>query len=163
MAGARATDLRSPDDDEEDLMKIAVFGGAGLAGGALVQLALDRGHEVRALVRDATTPPAALTHAEVVRGDALDPDAVAQTIAGADAVISTLGGFRGPDSIAAGTANIVAAMRAHGPQRLVVLQGFHIPFPGDPRNPARRVVKTYLTLRCPPLIGHGATLGRLLR
>ena len=144
-------------------MRIAVFGGTGLAGGALVELAVQRGHAVRALVRESTNAPPTLAQTEIVRGDALDPDAVARTIAGADAVVSTLGGYRGPASIAAGTANIVAAMRRNGPDRLVVLQGFHIGFPGDPRNPAKGVVKAFLALRCRPLLEYGAELGSLLQ
>lgn len=144
-------------------MKLAVFGGAGLAGGAVVRLAIERGEEVRALIRGAADPPPALAGADVVRGDALDPDAVAKTIAGADAVVSTLGGFRGPESISGGTENIIGAMRRTGPKRLVILQGFHIDFPGDPHNVGRAVTHVYLSLRCPPLPGHTAALGRLLR
>ncbi|HEY3471129.1 MAG TPA: NAD(P)H-binding protein [Amycolatopsis sp.] len=140
-------------------MKLAVFGGAGLAGTATVRLALERGHHVRALVRG----PGTLEGAEVVRGDALDPDAVAATVAGADAVVSSLGGYRGPGSIDAGTRTIAAAMRAGGPDRLVVLQGFHIDFPGDPHNPGRRLVEAFLSVRCRPLLGHGQALGELLR
>lgn len=43
------------------------------------------------------------------------------------------------------------------------LQGFHIDFPGDPHNPAKHVVKAFLSLRCRPLLPHGAVLGELLR
>lgn len=144
-------------------MRLAVFGGTGLAGSAMTRVAMERGHEVRALVRSATTPPDGLDGGEIVRGDAHDPDAVARTMAGADAVVSTLGGFRGPASIERGTANIVAAMRESGLDRLVVLQGFHIEFPDDPRNPARLLVKAYLAAGCRPLLRHGAALGELLR
>ena len=144
-------------------MRLAVFGGAGLAGSATVQVALERGHQVRALVRSSTTPPRILAGAEVVRGDALDPDAVARTVAGAEAVISTLGGFRGPGSIDKGTGNIVAAMREASLDRLVILQGFHIEFPGDPRNPGKLLVKAFLAARCRPLLRHTAGLGELLR
>ena len=118
---------------------------------------------MRALVRESTNASSALAAAEVVRGDALNPDAVAKTLAGADAVISTLGGYRGPESIELGTENIVTAMRKTGPDRLVVLQGFHIGFPGDPINAGKRLVEAFLAVRCRPLLGHGAALGELLR
>jgi putative NADH-flavin reductase len=144
-------------------MRLAVFGGAGLAGSATVQVALARGHQVRVLVRSSTTLPSDLAGAEVVRGDAFDPDAVAPAVAGADAVISTLGGYRGPGSIDVGTDNIVAAMREVGLDRLVVLQGFHIEFPGDPHNLGKLLVRAYLTSRCRPLLRHTAGLGELLR
>ncbi len=141
-------------------MRLAVFGSTGLAGAALTRLATEHGHQVRALVRD---PARAVTGVDTVRGDAHDADAVARTISGADAVVSTLGGFRGPDSIAAGTRNILTAVRGTGPRRLVVLQGFHIGFPGDPQNPGKRLVETFLALRCRPLLTYGAELGELLR
>jgi putative NADH-flavin reductase len=144
-------------------MKIAVFGGAGVAGDAVMALAVQQGWTVRALVRGAADRVSRTDHVEVVRGDAFDPDAVDRTVAGAEAVISTLGGYRGPESIATGTANIVTSMRRHAVNRLVVLQGFHIEFPGDPRNPGRAVVKMFLSVRCAPLIPNGAALGRLLR
>jgi putative NADH-flavin reductase len=144
-------------------MKIAVFGGAGLAGTALIELATQRGHVVRALVRESTNPPASLTSAEIVRGDALDQRAVAHTIVGADVVISTLGGFRGPASIAEGTANIIAAMRENGPERLVVLQGVHVDFPGDPRNPAKNLIRAYLTVRCRQLLAYAPKLRNVLQ
>lgn len=144
-------------------MRLAVFGSTGLSGAAVVRMALDRGHEVRALVRD----PAYSTHAvpgvDVVQGDALDPHAVAQTISGADAVVSTLGGFRGPASIAAGTRNIIAAMREAGVRRLVVLQGIHIEFPGDPRNVGKHFVKVYLAMACRPLLSYSVELAELLQ
>ncbi|MGC0141703.1 NAD(P)-dependent oxidoreductase [Pseudactinotalea sp. Z1732] len=144
-------------------MRMTVFGASGLAGSALVELAVREGHTVRSFVRPSTAAPPALARCEVVRGDALDPDAVACAIAGADVVVSTLGGFRGPASMAVGTANIVAAMQRDGPARLVVLQGFHIDFPGDPNNAGRSVMRALLALRCRPLLGHSAALGDLLR
>lgn len=140
-------------------MQLAVFGSTGLAGAALTQLALENGHEVRALVRG----PHAVPGAEVIRGDALDPSAVARTVDGADAVISALGGLRGPESIAAGTRNILTAMRETHVSRLVVLQGFHIDFPGDPWSPGKRLIEAFLSLRCRPLVDYRAELGELLR
>jgi putative NADH-flavin reductase len=144
-------------------MRLAVLGGTGLAGSAVVEQAVERGHQVRALVRGSTNPPRAVMEADIVRGDAFDPDSVARTISGADAVVSSLGGYRGPASIAAGTEHIITAMRQNGPDRLVVLQGFHIDFPGDPRNPGKHLVKAFLALRCRPLLEHGAALGGQLR
>lgn len=144
-------------------MRLAIFGSTGLAGAAVARLAMENGHQVRALVRADSDPKRVARGVDVVRGDALDRDDVMRTIRGADAVVSTLGGFRGPASIAAGTRNIVAAMRKNGPARLVVLQGFHIEFPSDPQNPGKRLVRTFLRLRCRSLLPYGDELGELLR
>jgi putative NADH-flavin reductase len=57
----------------------------------------------------------------VIRGDALDAAAVAETIAGADAVVSALGprGAKSESLLAGAAANIVAAMDKTGARRLV--------------------------------------------
>lgn len=144
-------------------MRIAIFGSTGMAGTAVTRLALEHGHQVRALVRGSGYAASAVTGVDVVRGDALDPEAVARTIDGADAVVSTLGGFRGPQSIATGTRHIITAMRESGMRRLVVLQGFHVDFPGDPHNAGRHLIEAFLTLRCRALVSRGAELGELLR
>jgi putative NADH-flavin reductase len=127
-------------------MKLAVFGATGNVGSAALDQALDEGHEVRVLARTPAkvrrTDPA-LT---VLAGNAKDPDAVAATIAGCDAVMSALGGPRDPDSIRIGTTAIVAAMGAAGIRRLVVMQGFHLDFPGDPHNLGRAAILPLLWL-----------------
>lgn len=107
-------------------LHLAIFGGTGRTGVHLVDGALAAGHRVRVLARDpgrlTTTHPALA----VVAGDVLDPDAVARTVAGADAVLSALGGAgtAAPgDAVAGGMRHIVAAMEQHGVRRVVALAG----------------------------------------
>ena len=127
-------------------MKLALFGATGTVGTALLAQALDAGHQLRVLAR---TPAkigrsdAALT---VLAGDAKDPAAVAATLAGCDGVLSALGGFADSDSIRIGTGLITAAMRAEGIRRLVIVQGFHLDFPDDPRNIGRKLILPLLWL-----------------
>ncbi|TSB20888.1 NAD(P)H-binding protein [Streptomyces sp. NBC_01525] len=79
---------------------LAIFGANGTIGSRIVQEALDRGHQVTAVVRD----PAKLTLAHpmltVTTGDVLDPASVAAVAAGKEAVISAVGGGDGPGHIA---------------------------------------------------------------
>jgi len=79
----------------------------------------------------------------VLQGNANDPQAVRRTITGCDAVLTALGGFsdteRGEDR------NIIAAMHDSGIRRLVVMQGFHLEFPGDPDSFGRKAI-------LPPLV-----------
>jgi uncharacterized protein YbjT (DUF2867 family) len=86
-----------------------------------------------ALVAAALSPSAGLT---VVRGDALDETAVAEAIAGADAVISALGprGAKRPSSgLLAGAAfNTVGAMRQTGARRLICVSAAGAFITGDP-------------------------------
>jgi len=69
-------------------MRIAVFGGTGRTGRSLVDAALERGHDVVALSR--SPEPGLPSGAEVVVGDARDPEAVRAVVDGADAVTSVL-------------------------------------------------------------------------
>jgi putative NADH-flavin reductase len=84
-----------------------------------------------ALVAAALSPAAGLT---VVRGDALDETAVAETIVGADAVISALGprGAKSPWLLAGAAANIVSAMRQTGARRLICVSAAGAFITGDP-------------------------------
>ncbi len=77
----------------------------------------------------------------VTPGDAGDDSNVAAVVAGADAVLSALGGVRGPESLSRGTEALVRAMNGHDVRRLIAAQGFHLHFPGDPENPGQRAMR----------------------
>jgi putative NADH-flavin reductase len=106
-------------------MHIAVFGGSGRVGGRFIEFALAEGHTVRALVRD----PAKLTPRdglEIIAGDVLNPADVERCIAGADAVVSGLGGAgvdNPGDAQSQGMRNIVAAMEKLGVRRVLGVAG----------------------------------------
>ncbi len=142
-------------------MKIALFGGTGLTGSEFHRAAADAGHEVRLLARSTST--IARPDAEVVIGDAFDPDRVAETVTGCDAVVSALGGFGSGTISYDGNANILAAMREQGLHRGLVIHGAHIPFVGDPNNPGIRVIRGAVRLRDRRLLESSMRLGPLLR
>lgn len=133
-------------------MKLAIFGATGTTGTALLEQALGAGHDVRVLARSPAKVSLAGPRLTVLAGDAKDPAAVAATVAGCDAVLTALGGFADTDSIRVGTAVISAAMHQAGVRRLVVVQGFHLDFPGDPRNPGRKAILPLLWLGSRTLI-----------
>ncbi|HST40263.1 MAG TPA: NAD-dependent epimerase/dehydratase family protein [Conexibacter sp.] len=67
------------------MTRIFLTGGGGYIGGALASALLERGDEVVGLARtDAAAAALAARGAQVVRGDLLDPAALAQGIAGCD-------------------------------------------------------------------------------
>src|SRR5438132_13799782 len=96
---------------------LVVLGPAGRTGRLVVELALATGHPVTALVRS----PGKLTlrhpNLRVVVGDATDPTALGRALAGADAVISTLGSRT--SVIADSSRALVAAAREAGVNRVV--------------------------------------------
>lgn len=142
-------------------MRIAMFGATGVVGSAVLDLAVSRGHDVRVLAR--SSQRVQVPGVDVVVGDALDRDVVVKTMIGCEAAVSALGGIGDATSVDMGTANVLAAMREVGVRRLVVMQGFHIPFPGDPRNAGARFIDAALRLRSPALVTSSHRLGELLR
>lgn len=107
-------------------MKIALIGGSGFVGSAVLAEALQRGHAVTALARQPGKLPArpGLT---VVTADVLDSAQVAAAVEGQDALISAYNpGWSAPDlydSFLAGSRAIVAGIKRAGLRRLLVVGG----------------------------------------
>jgi uncharacterized protein YbjT (DUF2867 family) len=72
-------------------MKIIVFGASGGIGSHVVDLAMQRGHQVRAVYRAAPQPPPAGQAEILVSADIFDPGFAGQAIRGADVVVTALG------------------------------------------------------------------------
>jgi nucleoside-diphosphate-sugar epimerase len=105
-------------------MRIVIFGANGRTGRLLTEQALAAGHDVTAVTRRPLGFPITHHRLDVVGADVHDPEAVDQAVAGADAVLSTLGVpyVRKPiDVYSDGIRNVVAAMSRHGVKRLVVV------------------------------------------
>jgi dihydroflavonol-4-reductase len=109
-------------------VKVAVTGGSGIVGSALLERAVAGGHDVRALARS----PQAVAKvegrgAEPVPGDILDLEALRRLVAGADWVFHVAGVNemcpRDPAAMdrvnVVGTGNVVEACRAAGVGRLI--------------------------------------------
>jgi len=114
-------------------MKIALFGATGGTGHQVLEQAVQAGHQVTALVRDAAKlgpTPAGVT---VVTGNVLQPLAVDQVVAGADAVICSLGNTSdNPDMVVTnGTRHIIDAMQRLNVRRLIVVTSLGV---GDSKD-----------------------------
>jgi len=103
-------------------MNLLVLGATGRTGRLVVEQALAAGHTVIALVRSPEKMTTGNPNLRVVTGEATDASAISRALQGADAVISTLGG-KG-SVIADSTKAIVAAARAAGISRVVVLSSW---------------------------------------
>jgi UDP-glucose 4-epimerase len=109
-------------------LKALVTGAAGFLGASVVHALLERGHEVRALVRPASGPSPARWRgrAEVVRGDLRAPAALEGLFEGVDVLVHLAATMRGtPQEVFAGTVvcteNLLEAMRRAGSTRRIVL------------------------------------------
>jgi nucleoside-diphosphate-sugar epimerase len=72
-------------------MRALVTGAGGFLGRALVRALSARGDEVRALIRSEPDEPLDAPGVEVIRGDALDPEAVRSAVRGCDLVFHLAG------------------------------------------------------------------------
>lgn len=103
-------------------MKVLVLGANGKTGSLVVERALAKGHEVTALVRDASEFKHESTR--VVVGDATNPADVLKAIEGNDAVIDTIGGptpYKDTTLERTAAHNVIEAMRAKNIRRLIVI------------------------------------------
>lgn len=107
-------------------MNIALIGGTGFVGTAVLAELLKRGHKVSALARN----PAKFTaqnNLTVVQADVLNSDEVARAVAGKDAVISAYNPGWGVADIYTeflkGSDAIVAGAKQAGVKRLLVVGG----------------------------------------
>lgn len=106
-------------------MKIALIGASGFIGSALLDEALARGHQVKALV---TRPErlAARDGLVVEKSDALDTAALTEQLRGADVVLSAFSGHAQEDVYGyymKGFDSILAATQDAGVPRLLVVGG----------------------------------------
>jgi putative NADH-flavin reductase len=129
-------------------MKVAIFGATGRVGSELLSQAIATGHDVRVLVRTPAKLDGQAGRCTVLQGDVKDADAVKETLAGCEAVLSALGanGRDAADTRRTGTANVMAAMRSSDMRRFVVVGGFHLHVPGDPANLGQRLILPILRL-----------------
>jgi hypothetical protein len=107
-------------------MKVALVGATGYVGSHILSEALNRGHQVTAIVR---SPEKLLQHSQlsVAKRDVSDEDAVAEVVAGHDAVISAFNpGRTSRDSnkpqIGA-IRSLMAGMKRAAVKRLLVVGG----------------------------------------
>lgn len=107
-------------------MKVALIGGTGFVGSALLDELLQRGHEVVALARDPGKYPAR-PGLSVVRADVQDAQQVQQAVTGSDAVLSAFNAGWGNPNIyqdfMQGSHSIQAGTKAAGVKRYIVVGG----------------------------------------
>lgn len=106
--------------------RVLVAGATGRLG-AIVDVLLDRGHSVRAMTRNPSSPAAAglrAAGADVVYGDFDDPDSIARAAAGTEAMFATGTAHRaGPDGELRHGRNFARAAAAAGVPHLVYSSG----------------------------------------
>jgi len=146
-------------------MKIVVFGASGKTGTHLVTQALESGHQVIAYVRRANSMEMEYPNLKVIAGNLNDTEKLKETIAGADACLSTLGGAsltKHATEIMTGIDKIVITMEQEGVNRFIYLSSVGV---GESRSymaqPVRFIVCDLL-LRI-PFADHNTNEQRLVK
>src|SRR5215470_17481902 len=111
---------------EANVMKLTIFGATGATGTTLTTQALAAGHDITAVVRDAsrlTIPDH--QRLRVVTADVMDPASISPAIEDADAVISAVGPRgAGPTTVIQDSVHsIIQAMDKTGTRRLLQVSG----------------------------------------
>ncbi len=103
-------------------MKVIVFGATGTVGRLAVKDILAAGHQVTAFARNPQKLLSGTPGLTLAAGDAMDPNDVAASIEGHDAVVVALGsGMSRKSKIRSeGTLNVIRGMQKHGVRRLIV-------------------------------------------
>jgi len=107
-------------------MKVIIFGATGFSGQGILAGALQQGHEVTILVRDASKVPIKHKNLTLVEGNVLDPQTVASVLHHQEAVIQCLGvGGKGDGKpttfISDATKVIVDEMQKQNIRRLIAM------------------------------------------
>ena len=107
-------------------MKIALIGATGYVGAAILKEALDRGHEVTAIVRN---PDTLTSHQKLhpAKGDIYNENEVARLVMDHESVISAFNpGWTNPDIYSQqikGTHSIISGVKKSGVKRLLFVGG----------------------------------------
>lgn len=104
-------------------MRLLVAGASGRTGRLFVARAVERGHDVTVLVRDARSFSAKKDRVTVVVGDVLEPGTLAAAVTGQDAVVSLLAPRPRTDGrvYVEGTRNLADAAVRAGVRRFVAV------------------------------------------
>jgi len=103
-------------------MRLAITGGTGFVGRRLIDLALERGHQVQALTR---RPQESRPGIDWIEGSLEDRDALERLVTQSDAVIHVAGVINAPDAAGFergnvdGTLSMLAAATAAGTRRFI--------------------------------------------
>ena len=130
-------------------MDVLIVGATGRIGRLLAHGALERGHEVTALVRAPAKLGDLAGRVRVVSGDVLDGGVVSDAVDGREAVLVALSAAhrrKAPAVNALGTLNVIRSMQRYGVRRLVVLSASGTMVGRDPNLPwiFDRVIKPVL-------------------
>jgi putative NADH-flavin reductase len=144
-------------------MQITIFGGSGKVGRLAIELALQQGFVVRALVHE--TPLQTIhPRLQTVEGSVTDPRAVSEALKGSSVAIITLGswGKQKHTIVSAGTHTIIEALHAQNIRRCISVTGAAACLPNERLNWRDRTGYTVMRFFLRNILDDGEAQLRLL-
>jgi putative NADH-flavin reductase len=130
--------------------RIALLGGGGRTGKYLLNLLLNQGYSVKLLLRNPGNLQSENPLIEIVKGDALDPEAIRALVQGCQAVISTVGQRKDEPLVASqATINILNAMTEYGLKRYILVAGINVDTPFDKKSPETIAATEWMKMTYP--------------
>jgi putative NADH-flavin reductase len=132
-------------------MKIAIFGSTGFLGKVLLEMALDKGYQVKTLVRNPDKLGEFRDRVEFIHGNILNVNDIKMTVSGTEVVISTVGPPNrnpgNPDIYKKSMENIVDILEKENIRRFIHVGGAaHLGGENENWTIGRRVLKQILNI-----------------
>lgn len=134
-------------------IKVALLGATGKAGKYLLNELLNKGYQVRSLIRN--PEKYTLTHPamEIIKGDITDKEAALTLLKGCDVVISVIGQPKDePLNSSIAATHITSAMKAHHIKRYIFVTGLNMDLPGDQKSVATQQATQWMKQTFPIVV-----------
>jgi putative NADH-flavin reductase len=133
-------------------IKIAVLGGSGRTGKYLVKNLINRGFQIKLLLRKPEEFQIKSSLIEIIKGDATNPKAICNLVRGCQAVISTVGQRPGEPLVASkAIANVLEAMNKSEINRFISLAGINIDTPFDKKGKETSLATEWMKANYPEI------------
>lgn len=134
----------------KNIKKVAVLGGGGRTGNYLVNQLLKQGFSVKLLLRNPESFSIQNNQIEIIKGDALDLEAIKALLIDCQAVVTTIGQRKDEPLVASmATKNILQVMTDLGIQRYVLLAGLNIDTPFDKKSEKTQMATDWMKANFP--------------
>lgn len=132
--------------------KIAILGGGGRTGNYIVTRLLSQGYSLKVLLRNPENFQLESPLIEIIKGDAIDPDAIHSLVQGCQAVISTVGQRKDEPLVASqATLNILNAMTEYGIERYILVAGINVDTPFDKKGTETSAATEWMKMTFPSI------------
>ncbi|MBE8727449.1 NAD(P)-dependent oxidoreductase [Flavobacterium hungaricum] len=136
----------------KNIQKVAVLGGNGRTGNHLVRQLLEKGFDLKVLLRNPENFSIQNPKIEIVKGDALEMNCIRDLLKDCDVAISTLGQRQNePLTALKATGNILKVMKEYAIKRYILLAGLNVDTPFDKKSDITISATNYMKTNFPEI------------